>query len=233
VVLKKEKLEKLLATTLRMEDNYLISSEGLFLAVKKELEYFKKVKTMIQNNIEKILKENTLIPVATINNLSQVDEFYTILKTQGINCIEITLRTKISWEAIELFKQKYGNHFKIGVGTIITSEDILKCVKLNVDFMVSPGLSNSLIDQFNSNKIPFLPGVSSPSEIIRLIDLGWKYFKFFPADLFGGVKALKTYNSLFKDVSFCPTGGIKEKNHREYLKLDNVLSVGGSWLLDK
>jgi 2-dehydro-3-deoxyphosphogluconate aldolase/(4S)-4-hydroxy-2-oxoglutarate aldolase len=188
---------------------------------------------MIQNNIEKILKENPLIPVATIDNLSQVDEFYTILTDQGINCIEITLRTDIAWEAIALFKEKYGDHFKVGVGTIVTPEDILKCVKLKVDFMVSPGLTSSMIQQFDFSGVPFLPGVSTPSEIIRGIDLGWEFFKFFPADLFGGAKALKTYGSIFKNVTFCPTGGINGDNYKDYLELGNVMSVGGSWLLNK
>tara|TARA_B110000305_G_scaffold31285_1_gene30016 strand:- start:66 stop:632 length:567 start_codon:yes stop_codon:yes gene_type:complete len=188
---------------------------------------------MIQNNIEKILKNNPLIPVATISELSQVDEFYDQLKEQGVNCIEITLRTKIAWDAIALFKEKYGSDFSIGVGTIVSPDDILKCVQNKVDFMVSPGLTNPMIQQFDVSEIPFLPGVSTPSEIIRGMDLGWKYFKFFPADLFGGAKALKTYGSIFKNSFFCPTGGINQDNYKDYLELDNVLSVGGSWLLNK
>ena len=99
--------------------------------------------------------------------------------------------------------------------------------------MVSPGLTNPMIQQFDVSEIPFLPGVSTPSEIIRGMDLGWKYFKFFPADLFGGAKALKTYGSIFKNSFFCPTGGINQDNYKDYLELDNVLSVGGSWLLNK
>ncbi len=186
---------------------------------------------MIQNNIESILKNNPLIPVATITELSQVDTFYEQLKAQNVFCIEITLRSEIAWEAIALFKEKYGHEFKVGVGTIVSPDDILNCVKHKVDFMVSPGLTSSMIQQFDFSGIPFLPGVSTPSEIIRGIDLGWQYFKFFPANLFGGAKALETYSGIFKDVRFCPTGGINEENHQDYLTLKNVLSVGGSWLL--
>ena len=184
---------------------------------------------MLQNNIEAILKANPLIPVVTIENLDQVDEVYEKLSSQGINCIEITLRTEIAWEAIALFKERHPD-FQVGVGTIISSEDILKCVKLKVDFMVSPGLTASMIQQFDFSGIPFLPGVSTPSEIIRGIDMGWRVFKFFPADLFGGAKALKVYGNIFKDVSFCPTGGINKENFQEYLELKNVIAVGGSWL---
>lgn len=186
---------------------------------------------MIQNNIEQILKKNPLIPVATISDLSHVDKFYDVLKGQGVSCIEITLRTEIAWEAIALFKEKYGSDFSVGVGTIVSSDDILKCIQNKVDFMVSPGLTASMIQQFDFSGIPFLPGVSTPSEIIRGIDLGWEFFKFFPADLFGGAKALKTYANIFKNASFCPTGGINQDNYKAYLELENVISVGGSWLL--
>ena len=188
---------------------------------------------MIQNNIEAILKENSLIPVVTIESLDQVDNIYRSLSSQGIKCIEITLRTQISWEAISLFKEKYGSEFQIGVGTITSNEDILNCMKLKVDFMVSPGLTTSMIQQFETSGIPFLPGVATPSEIIRGINLGWRIFKFFPADLFGGAKALKVYGAIFKDVSFCPTGGINKENYQEFLDLKNVISVGGSWLLNQ
>jgi 2-dehydro-3-deoxyphosphogluconate aldolase/(4S)-4-hydroxy-2-oxoglutarate aldolase len=187
---------------------------------------------MMQNNIEKILKENQLIPVVTVERLDQIDEIYHKLVAQDIRCIEITLRTDVAWEAIALFKEKYGSSFKIGVGTIISPEDILKCVKLKVDFMVSPGLTASMFEQFDISGIPFLPGVSTPSEIIRGMDMGWRFFKFFPADMFGGVKAVKLYGNIFKDATFCPTGGINDTNYRDYLELDNVMAVGGSWLLN-
>lgn len=186
----------------------------------------------MQNNIEKLLKENPLIPVVTIDSLDQIDAIYHKLLAQNIRCIEITLRTDVAWEAISLFKEKYGDTFKVGVGTITSPEDILKCVQLKVDFLVSPGLTSSLIPPFDLCGIPFLPGVSTPSEIIRGIDMGWRVFKFFPADLFGGIKALKLYGNIFSDVSFCPTGGINQENYQDYLALKNVWAVGGSWLLN-
>ena len=185
----------------------------------------------MQNNIEAILKKNPLIPVATIDNLSQVDSFYSHLTSHGIHCIEITLRTPVSWEAIRLFKERYGKDYAVGVGTIVSPEDIERCKELNVDFMVSPGLGDAMIDVFNSSGIPFLPGVSTPSEIIQGLNRGWTFFKFFPADLFGGIKALKTYGAIFSQAKFCPTGGINGENANDFLQLNNVLSVGGSWLL--
>jgi 2-dehydro-3-deoxyphosphogluconate aldolase/(4S)-4-hydroxy-2-oxoglutarate aldolase len=184
----------------------------------------------MQNNIHKILEAHALIPVVTIHKIEEVDSIYERLNAQNINCIEITLRTKISWDAVALFKQKYGGSFSVGVGTITSVTAIQRCIDLKVDFMVSPGLSPGLIEPFEKSGIPFLPGVATPSEIIFAMELGWRYLKFFPADLFGGIKAMKTYHALFQDIKFCPTGGINQKNHQDFLDLPNVISVGGSWL---
>ena len=185
---------------------------------------------MIQNNIEKILKENPLIPVVTISDEVELVQIYEKLKSKNISVIEITLRTEFAWEAIKLFRQKYGDEFKVGVGTIINAEQIQKSIDLRVDFMVSPGLTTGMIQLLDFSGIPFITGVSTPSEIIRGIEIGWEFFKFFPADLFGGSEALKAYGSIFRNIKFCPTGGISEANYKEYLELDNVLAVGGSWL---
>lgn len=184
----------------------------------------------MQNNIEKILKKHPLIPVVTIHSEEEIDLVYEKLKGEGIRCIEITLRTEMSWKAIELFKKRYSNEFSVGVGTIISVQDIEKCAELKVDFMVSPGMTDTLITAFNQSGIPYLPGASTPSEIIHGIELGCKVLKFFPANLFGGMKALKTYKNVFQGIQFCPTGGVNIDNFKEYLALENVISVGGSWL---
>jgi 2-dehydro-3-deoxyphosphogluconate aldolase/(4S)-4-hydroxy-2-oxoglutarate aldolase len=118
----------------------------------------------------------------------------------------------------------------IGVGTLVTNEQIEKAAELGVDFMVSPGISKALAPTFESCGIPFIPGVATPSEIITGLELGWDTFKFFPAHLFGGLDALKTYGQVFPQVKFCPTGGIKADTYEQYLSLSNVISVGGSWL---
>jgi 2-dehydro-3-deoxyphosphogluconate aldolase/(4S)-4-hydroxy-2-oxoglutarate aldolase len=104
-------------------------------------------------------------------------------------------------------------------------------MELNVDFIVSPGLTENLAKVLQASKIPFLPGAVTPSEIISGQELGVKYFKFFPANLFGGLETLKAYASVFKGVKFCPTGGVNESNYQDFLKLENVVSVGGTWVL--
>ncbi len=184
----------------------------------------------MQNNIEQILNENPLIPVVTIESEEELNNVYTKLNSKGISIIEITLRTDFAWDAIQIFKEKYGHEFKVGVGTIINAEQIQKSIELNVDFMVTPGLTTGMIQLLNFSGIPFITGVSTPSEIIRGIEIGWEYFKFFPANLFGGPEAMKSYGSIFKNIKFCPTGGIDDSNYKEYLDLPNVVAVGGSWM---
>jgi 2-dehydro-3-deoxyphosphogluconate aldolase/(4S)-4-hydroxy-2-oxoglutarate aldolase len=184
----------------------------------------------MQNNILTILEENPLIPVVTIHDLNDLEKIYVKLKSKNVRSIEITLRTPVSREAIKLFKAKYGDDFKVGVGTIVRAEDIQFCVDSQVDFMVTPGLVPAMVGPLEKSGIPFISGVSTQSEIIQGMEYGWTFFKFFPATIFGGVEALKTYSAIFPSVKFCPTGGINERNYKDYLALDNVISVGGSWL---
>jgi 2-dehydro-3-deoxyphosphogluconate aldolase / (4S)-4-hydroxy-2-oxoglutarate aldolase len=184
----------------------------------------------MQNNIAKILENNPLIPVVTLDHEDQVDRLYEKLSGRGIKCVEITLRTEFAWDGIALFQKRYGKEFKVGVGTVISPIQISKAIELDVDFLVSPGLTTSMIPLLENSNIPFIVGVSTPSEIMRAMELGWNYLKFFPADIFGGVESIKSFGAIFSSIKFCPTGGIDESNFKEYLELQNVISVGGSWL---
>jgi 2-dehydro-3-deoxyphosphogluconate aldolase/(4S)-4-hydroxy-2-oxoglutarate aldolase len=184
-----------------------------------------------QNGIRNILANHPLIPVATIHSIESVHGMTQQLVGQGIHCIEVTLRTSVAWDAIQTIKENYGEAFTVGVGTLVHAEQVARAVELGVDFMVSPGLNKPLIEAFTACKTPFIPGVATPSEIMEGIALGWDTFKFFPAHVFGGLKALKTYGQVFPEVRFCPTGGINEDSHLEFLELSNVISVGGSWMM--
>jgi 2-dehydro-3-deoxyphosphogluconate aldolase/(4S)-4-hydroxy-2-oxoglutarate aldolase len=184
----------------------------------------------MQNGIKAVLSKHQLVPVVTINSIDEVDVIAQKLQDQGISCIEITLRTEIAWEAVKVFKERFGSTFDVGVGTIVSKENVAQAVETEVDFMVSPGCTDELAREMTKSGIPFLPGVSTPSEIIQAKEHGFTYLKFFPANLFGGLKALKTFGALFPECFFCPTGGISEDNYPEYLSLSNVVCVGGSWL---
>lgn len=186
---------------------------------------------MIQNNIESVLKKHSIIPVVTVTDLSEIDFTISTLLSKKINCVEVTLRTPIAFEAIKEIKNKFGNELSVGVGTIVSIENIQMAIECGVDFMVSPGMNKELVMAMRDSTIPFIPGVATPSDIMLGMALDCQFLKFFPANLFGSVAALKTYQQVFPNVQFCPTGGLTEITYLEYLQLTNVLSVGGSWML--
>jgi 2-dehydro-3-deoxyphosphogluconate aldolase/(4S)-4-hydroxy-2-oxoglutarate aldolase len=185
---------------------------------------------MSQNNIREILAQNPVIPVVKIASLEEVIPLVNRLQENGVNCIEITLRTDCALEAIKLAKQHCKSTFKIGVGTVVTVSQLHDVVEAGVDFVVCPGLHKGLVNALAEIDIPFLPGVMTPSEIMEATNQGWDTLKLFPANLAGGLKALKTYSQVFPQVKFCPTGGLTKENYSEYLSLGNVISVGGSWI---
>ena len=184
----------------------------------------------MQHGIDSILSKHRLVPVVTINNLDEIEVIAQKLQAQNVSCIEITIRTDIAWDAIKIFKERYGDTFDVGVGTIVSPQDVVRAREVGVDFIVSPGCTTTLAKALDQCGVQFLPGVSTPGEIIKAKENGWEYLKFFPANLFGGLKALKTYGGLFRDCHFCPTGGISEENYLDYLELPNVICVGGSWI---
>ena len=200
--------------------------------MKREQVFYKYiVMKIVQNNIESILNLHSIIPVVTINDMNEILPKVNSILDKNINCIEVTLRTNIAFEAIEFIKKNYGNKICLGVGTVINIEQIHRAMKIGVDFIVSPGISEELTKELINSNIPFIPGIATPSDIILGLGMGLRLFKFFPANLFGGIPALKSYQFVFPNVKFCPTGGIDKDSYLEYLELDNVLSVGGSWMM--
>jgi 2-dehydro-3-deoxyphosphogluconate aldolase / (4S)-4-hydroxy-2-oxoglutarate aldolase len=188
---------------------------------------------MKQNNIEKVLLAHPIIPVVTVDNVKDVDKLVTALRKQNVYCAEITMRTKAAADAIAYMKEKYGSEFTVGMGTVTTVKHVKEAQKLDVDFMVSPGLCDELAEAFKNSGIAYIPGVATPSDIVKALGMDLTILKFFPANLFGGLNALKTYGQVFSNVKFCPTGGINALNFRDYLELKNVIAVGGSWVLGK
>ncbi len=186
---------------------------------------------MKQNGINDILSTNKVIPVATIHNYEDLVLQLEKIQHASISCIEITLRTDYALTAIEKIKTMDLPNFKIGVGTVIRPEQIEMVHALDVDFIVSPGLTEKLVGELHKTGIPFIPGVSTVSEIMQALEWHCSFLKFFPAHLSGGIEALKAYGQLFPSVTFCPTGGITSSTYNDFLSLYNVSSVGGSWML--
>lgn len=185
---------------------------------------------MSQNGIRNLLHNNPLVPVVKIQSLNEVEPLITALQNKNINCIEITLRSDCAIDAIKLAKKCSNDDFSVGVGTVVNTKQLTEVVDSRVDFIVLPGLQKDLVSHLQDIDIPFLPGVVTPSEIMHALGLGWDTLKFFPANISGGLGALKIYGQVFSQIKFCPTGGITKENHTKYLDLENVISVGGSWI---
>ena len=152
-----------------------------------------------------------------------------ILFNASIPFIEITLRDERTLEIIDEFKKFPDIH--LGIGTIRTIEHIDVAAEADASFLITPGFSESLANHAALKNIPMIPGVQTPSEIIKANEAGFSTLKFFPAELSGGVSRLNTYKSVFPDIKFIPTGGIRYENTLSYLALDNVIAVGASALI--
>ncbi|MCH2548309.1 MAG: bifunctional 4-hydroxy-2-oxoglutarate aldolase/2-dehydro-3-deoxy-phosphogluconate aldolase [Alphaproteobacteria bacterium] len=181
------------------------------------------------NSLASMLAQNPVIPVVTLQNADDGVKLAEALLEGGISVIEITLRTEAGLEAI----RQVAKHVKgmiVGAGTITTPDQFKQAVDAGSQFIVSPGLTDTLANGVLQESTPFLPGVSTTTEIMIAREYGLEFLKFFPASLSGGAAAIKQFGGLFPDIRFCPTGGINLDNFNDYLRLKNVVCVGGSWV---
>lgn len=181
---------------------------------------------------KEILQKGKIIPVMIIDELQSSVELAKTLVNAGIEVLEITLRTKEALEAIKLISKEVPNAI-VGAGTVLNAKQLESVIEAGAKFAISPGFNATLAQEAVKNDIAFIPGVATASELMNALEWGFKELKFFPAKLAGGVAMLKTFASVFNEVKFCPTGGISCENMNEYLSLENVLCVGGSWLSPK
>lgn len=170
------------------------------------------------------------IPVVVIKELSETDKILSALKADGINCAEITFRTACAEEAIEYAAKNYPE-MSIGAGTVINAEQCRAALKAGAKFIVSPGLSVSVAEVCRENGTPYYPGCVTPTEIMQALELGITTVKFFPANIYGGLKALKALSAPFPQVRFIPTGGVDRGNIDEFLAFDKVIAIGGSFFV--
>ena len=165
-----------------------------------------------------------------IKELSETDKILSALKADGINCAEITFRTACAEEAIEYAVKNYPE-MSIGAGTVINAEQCRAALKAGARFIVSPGLSVSVAEVCRENDVPYYPGCVTPTEIMQALELGITTVKFFPANIYGGLKALKALSAPFPQVRFIPTGGVDRGNIDEFLSFDKVAAIGGSFFV--
>ena len=170
------------------------------------------------------------IPVVVIKDLSETDKILTALLNDNINCAEITFRTACAKEAIAYASKNYPN-MNIGAGTVINAEQCKDALSAGAKFIVSPGLSVEVAKVCQSHGVPYFPGCVTPTEIMQALELGITVVKFFPANVYGGLKAMKALAAPFPQIKFIPTGGIDKSNMEEYLAWDKIYAIGGSFFV--
>jgi len=182
-------------------------------------------------NIDAIMRTAPVIPVIVIEDEAHAVPLAEALVAGGLRVLEVTLRTPAALAAIRAMKQVPGAI--VGAGTVTNPRDLEAALEAGSEFIVSPGLTDTLGKAAVASGIPFLPGIANAGDIMRGLDLGLDRFKFFPAMAAGGLPALKALAAPFGNVRFCPTGGISLENAPEWLAFDPVLCVGGSWVSPK
>jgi len=184
-----------------------------------------------QPNIETIMRTSAVIPVLVIDDAATARPLAEALVAGGLKVLEVTLRTPAALDAIREMKQVTGAI--VGAGTVVGTDQFAQVMDAGAEFIVSPGLTDRLGSAIVDSGVPFLPGVATAGDIMRGYDLGLRHFKFFPAETSGGIKALKALAAPFHEAQFCPTGGITPATAPDWLAVDRVLCVGGSWVTPK
>lgn len=168
-----------------------------------------------------------IIPVVTLKTAEERTTVLTALKNNGINCAEICFRTDCAEQAITLATREFPD-MNIGAGTVINAGQCEKAIKAGAKFIVSPGLSAEVAGICKEHGIPYFPGCVTPTEIMQALELGLTVVKFFPSNVYGGLKAMKALAAPFPQIKFIPTGGVDSTNIDEYLAWDKIYAVGGS-----
>lgn len=174
------------------------------------------------------LKMAPVVPVLVVRQVADAVPLATALVEGGLPALEVTLRTPAVLEAIREMSAVPG--CVVGAGTVLDARQAEQAVKAGAQFLVSPGSTPELLDAVEELGVPFLPGVATASEAMAARDRGLRILKFFPSGQAGGPAYLKALASPLAELQFCPTGGVTADNATSYLKLPNVICVGGSWI---
>ena len=182
-----------------------------------------------QDQLTSLLAVGRVIPVITITRVADAVPLARALVEGGICLLEITLRTEAGLTGAQAIMREVPGAI-VGIGTVLTPEDMRRAVDIGARFALSPGATPALLEAAAAAAIPFLPGIATASEMMGALVCGFDTVKFFPATAAGGLPAIKALAGPFPQARFCPTGGITEDNAPEWLAQPNVVAVGGSWL---
>ena len=176
------------------------------------------------------LNQYKAVPVVVIKTIEDTIPTLKALCDGGLPVAEITFRTACAAEAIALGVKEFPN-MHIGAGTVINGEQAKKAIEAGAQFIVSPGLSAEVAEVCQNANIPYLPGCATPTEIMQAIAMGIEIVKFFPANVYGGLNAIKALSGPFPQIKFLPTGGVDMSNIKEFLAFDKIVAVGGSFMM--
>lgn len=182
------------------------------------------------NTILEQLSKFGVVPVVVLNDAKDAEPLAKALCDGGLPCAEVTFRTAAAEESIRIMADKYPE-MMIGAGTVLTTEQADRAVRAGAKFIVSPGFDPEIVDYCLSRDILVLPGCVTPSEVAQGVKRGLKVLKFFPAEQYGGVAAIKAMAAAYVGIQFMPTGGVNPKNVRDYLSCDKIFACGGSWMV--
>ncbi|MCJ8169220.1 bifunctional 4-hydroxy-2-oxoglutarate aldolase/2-dehydro-3-deoxy-phosphogluconate aldolase [Atopomonas sediminilitoris] len=171
-----------------------------------------------------------IMPVIVINQEADILPLADALAAGGLRTLEITLRSAHGLTAIRLLREQRPE-LCVGAGTVLDVAMYQAAEQAGAQFVVTPGCTQALLEYGARSAAPLLPGISTASELMQGYALGYRRFKLFPAEVVGGQSALKAFAGPFRDVRFCPTGGVKPDNANAYLALSNVMCIGGTWML--
>jgi len=178
------------------------------------------------------LKAAKIVPVVVVDGADEGLKLADALIAGGLPVAEVTLRLPGAMDAIRAISE-HRPEIILGAGTVVTAEQAEEAVKAGAKYLVSPGTFEPVIKKAKELGVPILPGVATPSDIMRAVDLGLDTVKLFPAGVVGGPAAIKAFSGPFPNISFMPTGGVSTANIADYFAIPAVIAVGGSWMVER
>ena len=179
-----------------------------------------------------VLKSAPIVPLVQSNDPDEAVRISEALLKGGLKVLEVVLRTDEAFECLEKIAQEFPD-VQVGAGTVLSADHAKRTLECGAKFIVSPGLTDGVVEVALSNDVPVLPGIATASELQKAWNMGLRTVKLFPASLAGGPNMIKALSSVFRDVSFMPTGGVKPANLSDYLSIPAVIACGGTWLTPK
>lgn len=181
-------------------------------------------------NISESIEKLGVVPVVVLNDANDAKPLAKALCEGGLPCAEVTFRTAAAKDSIKIMTDEYPDMI-VGAGTVLTTEQVDEAMEAGAKFIVSPGFDPEIVDYCIEKNIPVFPGCVTPSEIMQAVKRNLKIVKFFPAEQYGGVDAIKALAAPYAGIKFMPTGGINTKNLETYLSDDKIVACGGSWMV--